>query len=92
VELGLIITYKLLSLDVFLLENLISLITELIDCINARFSRWIFCVAIYNRRLFSSDIKTGEISTDLPEFVEAEKNVRIERFITNNGTHSVDFP
>jgi succinate dehydrogenase / fumarate reductase flavoprotein subunit len=39
------------------------------------------------------DIKTGEISTDLPEFVEAEKNVkaRIERFITNNGTHSVDY-
>jgi succinate dehydrogenase/fumarate reductase flavoprotein subunit len=67
-----------------------TLITEL-WCANARFSRWYF--AIYNRRLFSSDIKTGEISTDLPEFVEAENNVkaRIERFITNNGTHSVDY-
>jgi hypothetical protein len=28
---------------------------------------------LYNRRLFSPDIKTGEISTDLPEFVEAER-------------------
>jgi succinate dehydrogenase / fumarate reductase flavoprotein subunit len=45
----------------------------------------------YNRWLFSSDIKTGKISTDLPEFEEAEKKKRIERFITNNGTHSVDY-
>ena len=39
------------------------------------------------------DIKTGEISTDLPEFVEAENNVkaRIERFMNNKGTHSVDY-
>ena len=39
------------------------------------------------------DIKTGTISTDLPEFVEAEKNVkaRIDQFISNNGTHSVDY-
>ncbi len=38
------------------------------------------------------DIKTGTISTDLPEFAEAEKNVRdqLEKFINNNGTHSVD--
>jgi len=39
------------------------------------------------------DIKTGPISTDLPEFVEAEKNVReqLEQFINNKGTHSVDY-
>ena len=38
------------------------------------------------------DIKTGKISTDLPEFVEAENNVRaqLNRFINNNGTHTVD--
>jgi len=39
------------------------------------------------------DIKTGTISTDLPEFLEAEKKVKeqIEKFINNNGTHSVDY-
>jgi succinate dehydrogenase / fumarate reductase flavoprotein subunit len=39
------------------------------------------------------DIKTGTISTDLPEFVEAEKKVKdqIDKFINNNGTHSVDY-
>ncbi|CAN1551444.1 SdhA Succinate dehydrogenase/fumarate reductase, flavoprotein subunit [Flavobacteriaceae bacterium] len=39
------------------------------------------------------DIKTGTISTDLPEFVEAEKKVKdqIEKFINNKGTHSVDY-
>jgi succinate dehydrogenase / fumarate reductase flavoprotein subunit len=31
-----------------------------------------FCLP-YTMGLFSSDIKTGKISTDLPEFVEAEK-------------------
>lgn len=38
------------------------------------------------------DIKMGPISTDLPEFVEAEKHVRtqLEKFINNNGKHSVD--
>ncbi|PXY40230.1 fumarate reductase/succinate dehydrogenase flavoprotein subunit [Flavobacterium cheongpyeongense] len=38
------------------------------------------------------DIKMGPISTDLPEFVEAEKNVKelIDKFINNKGTHSVD--
>ncbi len=40
----------------------------------------------------SKDIRTGHISTDLPEFAEAEANVRtqLEKFIFNNGTHSVD--
>ncbi|AXG74026.1 fumarate reductase/succinate dehydrogenase flavoprotein subunit [Flavobacterium arcticum] len=40
----------------------------------------------------SKDIRTGAISTDLPEFEEAEKNVRgqLERLINNNGKHSVD--
>jgi len=39
------------------------------------------------------DIKMGEISTDLPEFVEAEKAVvdQINKFINNNGKHSVDY-
>lgn len=40
-----------------------------------------------------NDIKTGTISTELPEFVEAEAKVKeqIERFMNNNGTHSVDY-
>ncbi|WP_310559338.1 fumarate reductase/succinate dehydrogenase flavoprotein subunit [Flavobacterium sp.] len=39
------------------------------------------------------EIKTGPISTDLPEFVEAEKKVKeqIEKFINNKGTKSVDY-
>ena len=39
------------------------------------------------------EIKTGPISIDLPEFVEAEKKVKeqIERFINNKGTKSVDY-
>ncbi|WP_224484269.1 fumarate reductase/succinate dehydrogenase flavoprotein subunit [Robertkochia aurantiaca] len=41
----------------------------------------------------AKDIRTGEISTDLPEFEEAEKNVRdqIDRLVNNNGKHSVDY-
>ncbi|GAB5398625.1 MAG: fumarate reductase/succinate dehydrogenase flavoprotein subunit [Aureisphaera sp.] len=40
----------------------------------------------------SNDIRTGAISTDLPEFEEAESNVRnqLEKLINNNGTKSVD--
>ncbi|WP_340064330.1 fumarate reductase/succinate dehydrogenase flavoprotein subunit [Ascidiimonas aurantiaca] len=40
----------------------------------------------------ASDIRTGKISTDLPEFEEAEKNVRtqLDSLINNNGSHSVD--
>ncbi|MCR5861263.1 fumarate reductase/succinate dehydrogenase flavoprotein subunit [Flavobacterium sp. J372] len=40
----------------------------------------------------AKDIRTGKISTDLPEFEEAENNVRaqLERFINNKGTHTVD--
>jgi len=40
----------------------------------------------------SPDIKTGPISTESQEFVEAENNVReqLNKFINNNGTHSVD--
>jgi succinate dehydrogenase / fumarate reductase flavoprotein subunit len=39
------------------------------------------------------DIKLGPISTDLPEFAEAEKAVKdqINRFMNTNGTHSVDY-
>ncbi|WCM41469.1 fumarate reductase/succinate dehydrogenase flavoprotein subunit [Flavobacterium sp. CBA20B-1] len=41
----------------------------------------------------ADDIRTGHISTDLPEFVEAENNVRsmIDHFMNNKGTHSVDY-
>ncbi len=40
----------------------------------------------------ANDIRTGAISTDLPEFEAAEKNVRgqLEKLINNNGTKSVD--
>ena len=41
----------------------------------------------------SDDIRTGKISTDLPEFVEAEKEVKekLNFFVTNKGQHSVDY-
>ncbi len=40
----------------------------------------------------AADIRTGAISTELPEFVEAENDVRrrLEHFINNKGTKSVD--
>ena len=39
------------------------------------------------------DIKMGKISTETPEFAEAERNVReqLEKLINNNGAHSVDY-
>ncbi len=41
----------------------------------------------------SNDIRTGPIDTNLPEFDEAEKNVRgqLDRLINNKGTKSVDY-
>ena len=41
----------------------------------------------------ADDIRTGKIPTNTPEFDEAEKSVkdRIDFFINNNGTHSVDY-
>ena len=41
----------------------------------------------------SDDIRTGPISTETPEFDEAEKEVRktLDFFITNEGKHSVDY-
>lgn len=41
----------------------------------------------------SADIRTGKISTDLPEFVEAENRVKdiLNKFIGNKGTKPVDF-
>ena len=41
----------------------------------------------------SNDIRTGAISTESPEFVQAEKEVkeRLEFFISNKGNHSVDY-
>jgi len=41
----------------------------------------------------SNDIRTGAISTESPEFVQAEKEVkeRLEFFISNKGSHSVDY-
>lgn len=41
----------------------------------------------------SDDIRTGPISTDSPEFAEAEKSVReqLEKFINNKGSKPVDY-
>ena len=41
----------------------------------------------------ADDIRTGKIATDSPEFEEAEKSVKekIEFFVNNKGTHSVDY-
>jgi len=41
----------------------------------------------------SDDIRTGAIPTDTPEFEQAEKEVRerINFFISNKGSHSVDY-
>ncbi|PQJ75572.1 fumarate reductase/succinate dehydrogenase flavoprotein subunit [Polaribacter gangjinensis] len=41
----------------------------------------------------ADDIRTGKIPTNTPEFDEAEKSVkdRIDFFINNKGTHSVDY-
>jgi len=41
----------------------------------------------------SHDIRTGPISTDSPEFEEAEQNVRsqVDALINNNGTKAVDY-
>jgi len=41
----------------------------------------------------ADDIRTGPISTDLPEFQKAEAAVKaqIEGFISNKGSHSVDY-
>ncbi len=41
----------------------------------------------------SDDIQTGKIPTDSPEFEAVEKSVRerLEYFINNEGTHSVDY-
>ncbi len=41
----------------------------------------------------AADIRTGKIPTDTKEFEEAEKAVkdRINFFVTNKGTHSVDY-
>lgn len=41
----------------------------------------------------SNDIRTGKISIETPEFIEAENNVRstIEHLINNNGSQPVDY-
>ncbi|CAM4198114.1 fumarate reductase/succinate dehydrogenase flavoprotein subunit [Gillisia limnaea] len=41
----------------------------------------------------ADDISTGPISTDSPEFIEAERKVRseIEKLVNNKGTKSVDY-
>ncbi len=41
----------------------------------------------------ASDIRTGKISTDLPEFAEAENSVKsqIDAFLNNNGSKTVDY-
>lgn len=41
----------------------------------------------------AADIRTGEISTDLPEFEEAENNIKslIQKLSSNEGTKTVDY-
>ncbi|MDY3547661.1 fumarate reductase/succinate dehydrogenase flavoprotein subunit [Riemerella anatipestifer] len=41
----------------------------------------------------SADIRTGQIPTDAPAFEQAEKEIqeKVNFFINNNGTHSVDY-
>lgn len=41
----------------------------------------------------SKDIRTGKISTETPEFDQAEKDVtdRIQKLMSGSGTHSVDY-
>src|SRR5690606_37265897 len=41
----------------------------------------------------ADDIRRGEISTDLPEFEEAENNIRsiIDRLMSSNGQYPVDY-
>ena len=41
----------------------------------------------------ANDIRTGTIDTDLPEFEKAEASVKaqMEAFVSNNGTHTVDY-
>ncbi|MFB1022797.1 MAG: fumarate reductase/succinate dehydrogenase flavoprotein subunit [Vicingaceae bacterium] len=41
----------------------------------------------------ANDIRTGKISTDSPEFAEAEKKVKeeIDHLVNNNGTKKVDY-
>jgi len=41
----------------------------------------------------AGDIRTGKIPTDAPEFDEVEKSVKdqLEFFVSNKGTHSVDY-
>lgn len=41
----------------------------------------------------AGDIRTGKIRTDAPEFDEVEKSVKdqLEFFVSNKGTHSVDY-
>jgi len=41
----------------------------------------------------ANDIRTGKISTDLPEFEAAEKQIKetLQKLIDNNGTNSVDY-
>ena len=41
----------------------------------------------------SDDIRTGKISTDTPEFIKAEEEVRVRlaKFIYNQGNHPVDY-
>src|SRR5690606_12168514 len=41
----------------------------------------------------ADEIRTGKISTDSPEFIEAENRVKdqINKFLNNNGSKSVDY-
>jgi succinate dehydrogenase / fumarate reductase flavoprotein subunit len=50
----------------------------------------LYCLTLSN--YLADEIRTGKISTDSPEFAEAESRVKasIDKFLNNNGTKSVD--
>jgi hypothetical protein len=96
VELGLIIIYKLQFQVVSLLENqtLRSRSKQVRSfSFDARFGRWLFCSSLYYRRLFITRHKKWDLSLLILQFEAAEKGVKeqIEKFMNNNGTHSVDY-
>jgi succinate dehydrogenase / fumarate reductase flavoprotein subunit len=94
VELGLIIIYKLQFQVVSLLENQTSQITENrlgASALMQGLADGYFVSSPYYRRLFITRHKMGPIL--ISEFEAAEKGVKeqIEKFMNNNGTHSVDY-
>ena len=60
---------------------------------DAGIGRWLFRITIHDRRTILSDqIQVPRFSTDLPEFVEAEKAIedRIQKLMNVKGKETVD--